>query len=443
MLAAEDTPRTRETAPVAALQKAPATSGHVNSPASLLRVAGAGARERQTKDLLLYFHVPFCTSKCHFCDWVVGYNKTDLVNTGDLREQYVEALCRQITSYGPVLQGLGYAVTNIYWGGGTPTRLTPRQMARIYDTAARHIDLKVVKEHTAECSPETVTAEHLAVLRERGLNRVSAGAQSFHPQILRRMGRAHSNGQIEHAVQLFKDAGLNNFNLDLITGFPGQDEEISSQSIQRAIELDVPHISLYMFREFAGDLVTFKQMQSGFATQRSRDERAEAYTHAKALLENAGYSEYVVGYFAKSPAAYFDSEDYYFSIRGDYFGFGAGAGSVLGRWVLKSGDAQRYGDSHVRAYVADPLSLVAGPVRVMPDALFTDGYFKAFATREGIRFDRWRDQFGMEFSEFRRQRPGIQQWFSEREREGARFVEDAKGIALSANTWIDTMIWRR
>jgi oxygen-independent coproporphyrinogen-3 oxidase len=425
------------------VRKPAAVTPGIADPAGLARLAGPGARARRNKNLLIYLHVPFCSSKCHFCDWVVGYNKADLVNTGELRSNYVTAICAQIAAYTPVLRDLGYRVTNIYWGGGTPTRLAPEQMARIFDTLSEHIDLSHVVEHTAECSPETVTEPHLKVLRERGLNRASAGAQSFDPQILRRMGRAHSSDQVGKAVERFQNAGLTNFNLDLITGFPGQTASSSLTSIQRAVDSNVPHISLYMFREFSDGLISVKQVQSGHAVQRSENERASSYAEAKSLLEANGYEEYVVGYFAKGAANYFDSEDYYFGLRGDYFGFGAGAASILGRCVLKSGEPGRYGDSHVRDFISNPLALIAGPAATMPDVLYTDGYFKAFATKEGICFDRWRDQFGFDFDTFRRRRPGISNWFAEREQGGAVFEEDSTGIRLSPETWIETMIWRR
>ncbi len=420
----------------------PSTPGLL-SPAQLRRLVEPGAKARINKSLLVYIHVPFCSSKCHFCDWVVGYNKADLVNTGELRARYVDALCRQISAYAPALEEMGYQVTNIYWGGGTPTRLTPAQMAHIYDTLAQIIDLSKVVEHTAECSPETVTPEHLQTLVERGLNRVSAGAQSFDLAILRRMGRAHSTDHINKAIQRFKEAGIKNFNLDLITGFPGQSAGSSLDSIARTVDAGVPHVSLYMFREFADELISVKQVEAGHATQRSRSERSASYWEAKALLEKSNYQEYVVGYFAKAPEFRFDSEDYYFSLRGDYFGFGAGAGSVLGRCVLKSGEAKRYGDSHVRDFIDDPCSMMAGPAAHMPDVLYTDGYFKAFATPEGVRFDRWFDQFGFDFRTFRDHRPSIHKWFEEQEQYGAVFEETSKGIALSAETWINTMIWRR
>ena len=412
-------------------------------PEAVVKLITPGARARQNKSLLLYIHVPFCSSKCHFCDWVVGIDTADLIDTGDLRASYVDALCKQIEYYGPVISSLGYEATNLYWGGGTPTRLTPEQITRVHQTLARVVDLSHVAEHTAECSPETVTADHLEAFTRAGLNRISAGAQSFDPQILRRMGRAHSADQISEAMRLFRNAGIKNFNLDLITGFPEQSAASSIESIQRAIDEGVPHLSLYMFREFAEELVSVQQLKRGHREQRSREDRAADYYAAKRALEAAGYEEYVVGYFAKRPEFRFDGEDYYFALRGDSFGFGAGGNSMIGRGFLKSGSPSRYGDANVRAFIADPLAMYAMPIALMPPAFYTVGTFKAFATRDGLRFDRFEDQFGMDFRVLRDRMPKLREWFSEREREGAVFIETADRIALSPETWVSTMMFRQ
>jgi oxygen-independent coproporphyrinogen-3 oxidase len=403
----------------------------------------AALRQRQTKDLLLYIHVPFCTSKCHFCDWVVGYDKADLVDRGELRAQYVEALKIQIRGYAPLLNRMGLRITNLYWGGGTPTRLTPRQMASIFDCLAESVDLTHLAEHTVECSPETVTAEHLDVLRARNLNRASAGAQSFDPAILRKMGRAHSADQIWNAVALFRAAGLNNFNLDLIIGFPSQDRESALASVQAAIDAGVPHLSLYMFREFSEVLISVKQVAAGIIEQSSREERARSYWAAKTLLESHGYEEYIVGYFARSETYYFDCEDFYFSYRGDYFGFGAGATSALGQFGLRSGEGGRYGNSHVRSFIDDPLSMMAVPATHMPDTVCTEGLFKAFTTLEGIDYRRWNDLVGQDFHTFLDSRPGVQKWFEELNSAGACFITDDRGIRLSEETRVSSMMWRR
>lgn len=403
-----------------------------------------GALARQTKDLLLYIHVPFCSSKCHFCDWVVGYDTRDLIDkAGGLREVYVDALCAQIDAYAPMLHDLGYQTTNIYWGGGTPTRLSPQQIARVCAQLQRHLPMDKVGEHTAECSPETLTREHLDVWMAHGLNRLSIGVQAYDASTLRRIGRSHSVDEVHASIRRVREAGLSNFNIDLVTGLPDQGADAAAASVQAAIEGDIPHISLYMFRDHAEALTAVRQTNAGHLHQRSREDRTRSYHEAKAMLEQAGYEEYIVGYFAKDRRYHFDSEDYYFSVRGDYFGFGAGAGSVLGRYSLKSGEPARYGNSHVRDYIANPTGMFACSLRQAPDALFTDGFFKAFATPGGINRARWRDQFGFDFAPLVAARPQIRQWMDERRADGAVFEETTERVALSPETWLDTMIWRR
>ena len=410
---------------------------------TIMKMIAPGVRDRASKRLLVYLHVPFCASKCHFCDWVVGYDKRELLAAGDLRRRYVDALCTQIQSYGPRLSRLGYVVTNIYWGGGTPTRLEPEQFRDVHRALRDVFDLTRVRENTAECSPETVTASHLDALIEGGLNRISVGVQSFNDTVLRRMGRAHDAQGAVDAIRLITRAGLDNYNIDLITGFPEQSEDAVLDSVRRTIDLGVPHVSLYMFREFAEALVAVKQVQAGFRSQASCEERAALYKSAKELFEKAGYEEYIVGYFALEPRFRFDGETYYFGMMGDFVGFGAGASSTLGRCALRSGEASRYGGANLAAFVDRPLDMVAGPLAVMPDELYLNLFFKAFALPEGLRFNRWLDHFGFTFASFRDARPGITRWFDEQEASGARFVETEGGIALTPETWIDTMIWRR
>lgn len=412
-------------------------------PASILDLLSPGAAARVSRRLLAYVHVPFCSAKCHFCDWVVGYDKSELLDTRRLRDSYVRALGEQIRAYGPTLGELGYIATNVYWGGGTPTRLTPEQLATIDDTLRDVLDLSHVQEYTAECSPETVTADHLDVWLARGLNRVSVGVQSFDDTVLRRMGRPHSAQVARECIELFRCVGIDNFNIDLIVGFPDQRVDAVLDSVQRAIDLGVPHISVYLFREFSTDLVAVRQVRAGWRAQVSREERAWVYRSVKERLEQAGYHEYMVGYFAREPRFQFDGEKYYFGMEGDYFGFGAGASSTIGRCGLRSGEASRYGSAQVLAFVQQPSDMLAAPLAALPDEVYIESYFKAFATREGVRFGKWLDQFGFSFASFRSARPGIQRWFADLERSGARFVETTEGIALSTDTWLDTMMWRR
>src|SRR5882672_5737328 len=119
--------------------------------------ARIGADPAGPRDLMLYLHIPFCSSKCHFCDFVADLEVPDLLSGAQIRGRYVDALCRQISGYAPRVAELGYRVRLVYWGGGTPSRLTPDELGRITDTLAASFDLGGVLEHSFESSPETLS----------------------------------------------------------------------------------------------------------------------------------------------------------------------------------------------------------------------------------------------------------------------------------------------
>jgi oxygen-independent coproporphyrinogen-3 oxidase len=401
-----------------------------------LELIAPAVRARRSKRLLVYVHVPFCSSKCHFCDWVAGYDTGDLTNTSDLRQAYVDALCAQIRFYGPRLMALGYSPSNVYWGGGTPTRLSDEQLATVARTLSESFDLSKVAEYTLEGSPETLTAEKLGILREAGLNRISIGVQSFDDTILRRMGRAHSADVADRAVGLIKAAGIENFNIDLITNFPDQSREIVAETVQHTAALGVPHVSLYPFRHVES-LVSVKQARRGVRRVMANDERIDAYMNGKRLLEEAGFEEYVANYFTRGDRFRFDSEWYYFGLVGDYVGFGAGAISQLGRHSFKrSTDIRKIGAIDVRGYIANPTLFEMGaPARDVPVEAYRATLGQALATREGVVFGRWEDQFGFGFDQIR-QHPSIQSQLAAHADGGAVFVETPESLSIREDTWI-------
>src|SRR5205085_7228182 len=221
------------------------------SPASseqvLARVSSAVA-SKANKDLLVYLHIPFCSSKCHFCDWVKDIPVQQLRSGPSVRRGYIEALTKQIRYYGPKLMEMGYEAKFVYWGGGTPTRLEGDEISEVVAALKDSFELSAVEEHTMETSPETLTPEKLKAMREVGIERVSIGIQSFHDTELRRSGRAHMAAGAEAAVRMVKAAGYENVNLDLIAAFPDQSLEMWKASLAKTIELDPSHITVYLYR---------------------------------------------------------------------------------------------------------------------------------------------------------------------------------------------------
>jgi oxygen-independent coproporphyrinogen-3 oxidase len=393
-----------------------------------------GARARRSKRLLLYVHVPFCSSKCHFCDWVQGVRTADLIDAGELRSAYVDAVSTQIRWYAEPLRALGYQPTNVYWGGGTPTRLSANEIGAIAGALSTSFDLSAVEEHTVESSPETLTDEKLDALKRAGATRISVGVQSFDDAILHRMGRSHDAALAEAAIRRIQEGGVSRFNIDLITSFPDQSVDSVERSIDRAIELEVPHISLYPFRHVEA-LVAVRQANAGHRIALDAPERTRIYLTAKKRLERAGYEEYITNYFARAPEHHFDSEAYYFGLYGDFIGFGAGALSHLGRCMLKRGlDVRREGAVDVHGFIARPTDFEMGAkAEAAPPRVFIDFIVQLFMMPEGVDYARWHDHFGFEFQRIRAH-PVVRALFDRYALAGAVLVEDAQGIRIRADT---------
>src|SRR5579871_2171522 len=175
--------------------------------------------------LSLYLHIPFCHTKCHYCDF---HSYAGLLNW---REPYVRGLLREIEWAGDLARRSGYAgrpadqpwpCRTIFFGGGTPSLLSAEQIARILETARRVFAVQPDAEITLEANPGTLELGHLAGLRAAGVNRLSMGAQSFDAGLLRWMGRIHSPEEIESAFWMARQAGFDNINLDFIFGLPDQ-----------------------------------------------------------------------------------------------------------------------------------------------------------------------------------------------------------------------------
>ncbi|TVQ68669.1 MAG: radical SAM family heme chaperone HemW, partial [Balneolaceae bacterium] len=188
----------------------------------------------------IYIHIPFCKQACSYCDFY-------FVTRDRLIPEFVDALVHEITAV-PAGDGSpfpGDAVRTLYLGGGTPSRLPLSQLERIFDALHRHFDLSGLTECTAEMNPEDVTAELLAGLRGLGVTRLSMGIQSFQPELLEFMHRAHSAPEAHRALESVVRAGFTSFSVDLIYGCPGQTEAQLQDDLDQLLAYDPPHLSAY------------------------------------------------------------------------------------------------------------------------------------------------------------------------------------------------------
>jgi oxygen-independent coproporphyrinogen-3 oxidase len=383
----------------------------------------AGDRSGE-QPLAVYVHIPFCAAKCHFCDWVVDIPVGRLRSSAPGRARYVNAVRRQISWYGPLLTGAGYRPVCIYWGGGTPTRLSETELVLLARTLRDSFDLSALRQWSMETTPYDLTPGKLAAARDAGIDRISVGLQSFDPDQLRRSGRGHGADQIPAVVDMIRAAGFANFNVDLICGFPGESREALRDTLERTVALAPPHVSVYPYRA-TPKTVAAMQIERSVVEAMTAAAMIESYELARAVLGSAGYEEYSFGYWATSPE-YEDLDGAYkYSLAGDKIGFGSGAESTIGHHLLWN-ENDRYADfldrpehfSFARKFTLDEPQHLTAPVGA---ALMTAG---------GVDFDRFARLTGLSFHDVRRTEH-MRRWLEVLGECGASFVEDDRSLRVT------------
>jgi oxygen-independent coproporphyrinogen III oxidase len=279
----------------------------------------------------LYVHIPFCPKICPYCSFykeATDRNKTQAFLDAVLLE--LERRLKEI----PCCR-----IHTIFFGGGTPSALSVKQLEFLLTGIHRRIDLSGVREWTLEMNPATVSLEKATMLRDYGVNRVSMGVQSWDPEMLVRLGRVHSTQQAERSFEILRAAGFNNVNLDLIFGIPGQSADVWQQSLLTTIAVGPEHISAYSLT-YEEDTEYFLRYQRG-EFQKDTEQDALDYEHSMAILENAGYGQYEISNFARPGYECLHNLAYW---QGhDYLGLGPSAFSTFGgkRWQNMP-DTRRY-----------------------------------------------------------------------------------------------------
>ncbi|MDW5324859.1 coproporphyrinogen-III oxidase family protein [Plantactinospora sp. KLBMP9567] len=394
------------------------------TPARLMEAVAEAVADRTDRSLELYVNVPFCATKCHFCDWVTDIPVRQLRSDVDGRRPYLAALRAQIGFYGPLLTGLGYRPQVMYWGGGTPTRLEPAEMRLVRDALDEAFDLSDLVQWSVETTPNDLTDDRLAAMRALGVTRVSVGVQSLDPHQLRRAGRGHTREQAVAAVGALRRAGIDNFNIDLISSFPtesGPDE--LARTLDEVLGMDPPHVSVYPYRATPK---TVMAMQLDRDRLRAWDVRSmvRAYELAMRMLTEAGYHEYCHGYWVRHPEHEDLDGNYKYDLAGDKIGFGSGTESILGHHLLLNENA-RYAD-----YLRAPreFGLVERFSLARPQRL-TALVGGALMTREGVDYGRFHRLTGLHFADLR-ETPHFASWLGLLAECGGRFVEDAVGFRM-------------
>jgi oxygen-independent coproporphyrinogen-3 oxidase len=286
----------------------------------------------------IYIQIPFCGSKCSFC------NFSSQVARDSVIARYCEALEREITEWDKLAKSVGIAsavvrlpVDTIYIGGGTPTLVGQERLIRIVAKLRECFEIEAPREFTLEVTPASADEDFLKTLRNWGINRLSIGAQSFSDRELRAVGRLHSAADTYESVAQARRAGFSNISLDLIAGLPGQTESSWRENLRAMEQLRPEHISVYMFEVDEKSRLGREVVRHGerYHAGEVPDENfmADAYEYARSFLRGAGYRQYEISNFAL-PGFESRHNQKYWRLE-PYLGFGAGAHSFDGerRWA--------------------------------------------------------------------------------------------------------------
>jgi oxygen-independent coproporphyrinogen-3 oxidase len=295
----------------------------------------------------VYVQVPFCQTKCTYCNFHTGVFSTDLY------APYVDAVCREISEHPRLLRENGIAedvepvVDTVYVGGGTPSLLDPDALRRILEKIRDVFECKF-EEATLEADPETITPEKAAAWRAAGFDRISMGVQSFEDGELRAAGRMHRRADVFNAMKILRDTGFRKISADLIAGLPHQIDASWDGSVRELLALQPEHISIYLMEIDEGSRLGLEVLNSGTrysaAALPSDDAMAGFYEGACVRLAAAGYVHYEISNWALPEFESRHNLKYW--RREPYFGFGAGAHSFNG--------TQRWANAHdPAAYAAD------------------------------------------------------------------------------------------
>lgn len=266
----------------------------------------------------LYIHIPFCTSRCAYCDFATAACHDDAV-----MDAYADALQLQLRRASKA--GLLGGVKTIYIGGGTPTHLGARRLNSLVYMVSLSVNLEQVVEFSVEANPESLTSAMVKDLYALGVNRLSIGVQSFDDDVLREYGRSHTAADVYAALAVAKERDMN-VSIDLICGGPAQSRASWADSVQRAVESGVGHVSIYPLTVEEGTPLA-ERVEAGLWEGPDDDLEAQMMEDANLILGDAGFARYEVASYAK-PGCESKHNGAYWTGK-SYLGLGAAAASMI------------------------------------------------------------------------------------------------------------------
>ena len=340
-------------------------------------------RNNERKNVGIYIHVPFCLSKCHYCDFC-SVKRAD----EEKKERYVERLCEEIALVSRKIGEHGeipYADT-IYFGGGTPTLLSASQMARVLEAVDDCFGIDTEAEITVETNPKSADGKKFGEIRKVGVNRLSIGMQSVHDSELKALGRIHTFEDFKATFEDARKAGFDNISADLMYGIPVQTKESFAKAVEKLAEFSPEHISSYALTVEEG--TNFGRRRDSLVLP-DEDTVADMYADMTAILAGHGYHKYEISNFAKSGRESRHNLKYW--RVDDYLGFGPAAHSFFGK--------KRFAHSRdIDAYLRGE-SIIIDLQDISDKEAENEYVMLGMRLSGGMDLNKFRERFGKELSE--------------------------------------------
>ncbi len=328
----------------------------------------------------IYLHIPFCKGKCAYCDFYsVGNIK--------LKEIFIEAICKEIELQKDYLKG--ESIQTIYFGGGTPSLLSPEELEEIIEQILKYFDVEKSNEITLEANPDDLSREYLKAIKEIGINRLSVGIQSFNNDDLRRMKRKHSADQAIRSVRYAQEQGFKSISIDLLYGLPDLNLQQWEKNIEQALNLDIQHISAY-YLTIEPKTLFYRYYQKNNLNLPSEDESLNQFGKLIEKTEQKGFLHYEISNFAKDGFLSLHNTNYWRGIK--YLGLGPSAHS----YNLTS---RQWNIQNLRGYLDE---IFKGKIPCEEENLsknekFNDYLITSLRTMWGLNTEKIEHEFGIDF----------------------------------------------
>lgn len=329
----------------------------------------------------IYIHIPFCVKKCNYCDFLSGPADPSVY------EMYVNALIREIRGRAKNIS-LGEKISTIYFGGGTPSMLSAKQLGDIYATLNEEMKIEPDAEVTIEVNPNSAHRDKLHFLRGIGFNRLSIGMQSIHRGELELLGRAHTFDEFLECYVNARDAGFKNINIDVMTAVPGQSEQMLEATLKKVIELDPEHVSAYSLSIERGTPF-FEQFGDVEGPVVGEETERKLYWLTVDMLKSSGYRHYEISNFAKPGFESRHNSGYWKRVH--YLGLGLGASSCLG---VGDSDERCSNTDSIETYLNDPLARKESTI-LSKDDMIEETMYLGLRMMDGVDTDAFEKKFGV------------------------------------------------